>query len=643
MRVLKNITVALLVLLPSILTSQTLDVEKWKTKYPDEHVIILDRLEHLTIDYDNDEFKIIKEATETKAYLSQDQLWRAEEEIYFDEFSEIKQIEAVTKIPNKKGKLQSIEVDKIDTKDVMDAGIFFGGRKKKSFTFPGVQQGAITEVSYVEELHEPRFLGGFYFIDNIPVQNASYSISFPKSVEIGYYIPDDFVDAIEFTDSEEDDRKTYTWSLKEQDAFEGEPNMFRISYYAPHVITYIKNVSTLNGNQPVLNSVDGLYKWYSGLVDKMNNETSDEIKEIVGSITNDQQSKREKVEAIFGWVQNNISYVAFEEGMEGFIPRNAQNVCTKKYGDCKDMANLIKEMLAVVNIEAYLTWIGTRDIPYSYLDVPSPVSDNHMIASVVLDEELVFLDATAQFLPFGFPSPMIQGKEALVGISPTDFKLETVPIINADENKYVDVNELTIEGDKLNGKAELAVSGFHRLDFEGRLAMTEAQTNEMFLAAYIDKGTNKTTVSDFELVEENYVNEDFKVNYTFTIPSYVRPVNDRIYVNLNIDRPFANSEIDTENDKYDKKIEYKEIYEFRKRLKIPDGFNVKSLPEPSSFADEKLSFDSVYKIEGSFIELEQTVKIDLLKIEVDYFEKWNEFVKALQKTYSSSIVLEKNK
>src|SRR5581483_12039727 len=102
---------------------------------------------------------------------------------------------------------------------------------------------------------------------------------------------------------------------------------------------------------------------------------------ITDSLVANQPTELAKVKSIYYWVINNIKYVAFEDGMQGYIPRQADSICMKRYGDCKDMASIITAMLSVAKIPSYLTWIGTRDIPYSYDDVPLPMADNHMIAT----------------------------------------------------------------------------------------------------------------------------------------------------------------------------------------------------------------------------------------------------------------------
>jgi hypothetical protein len=62
------------------------------------------------------------------------------------------------------------------------------------------------------------------------------------------------------------------------------------------------------------------------------------------------------------------------------------------------MANLMTEMLKLAGLEAYMTWIGTRHIPYDYT-LPSLAVDNHCISTVILGGKEYYLDGTEKVCP----------------------------------------------------------------------------------------------------------------------------------------------------------------------------------------------------------------------------------------------------
>ena len=97
-----------------------------------------------------------------------------------------------------------------------------------------------------------------------------------------------------------------------------------------------------------------MYGWYRSLVNSMDNQTAD-IESTVAELLNNIDDDEEKIKALYYWVQDNIRYIAFEDGIAGFKPDECQNVFNKKFGDCKGMANLLKEMLIVAGFDARLT------------------------------------------------------------------------------------------------------------------------------------------------------------------------------------------------------------------------------------------------------------------------------------------------
>ena len=142
-----------------------------------------------------------------------------------------------------------------------------------------------------------------------------------------------------------------------------------------------------------------------------------------------------QAKALYNWVRNSIKYIAVEDGLGGFIPDNPSAVARKRFGDCKGMSCLLATMMRHAGLDAHECWIGTRDIPYTYTENYTPFVDNHMITAYKHNNTWYFLDATDEFIPFGYPSAFIQGKEALIGIDKENYVLETVPVMSPPASK----------------------------------------------------------------------------------------------------------------------------------------------------------------------------------------------------------------
>src|SRR5690606_8133939 len=125
----------------------------------------------------------------------------------------------------------------------------------------------------------------------------------------------------------------------------------------------------------------------------------------------------------------------------------------------KDMASIITEIANYAQIpNVNFTWIGTRELPYTYSELPTPAVDNHMIASYIKGDQIIYLDATDNHVAFGLPSIFIQGKEALISQGKT-YRLATVPEIPADTNQRKEVIHISLDNNKIVGTGHFSAHG----------------------------------------------------------------------------------------------------------------------------------------------------------------------------------------
>jgi hypothetical protein len=149
----------------------------------------------------------------------------------------------------------------------------------------------------------------------------------------------------------------------------------------------------------------------------------------VAEITTGITDKNERVKPIYYWVQDLIKYIAFKEGIAVLQTNLPQNVCNKRYGDCKGMAILLKIILIEAGFDARLVWIGTNAIAYDYA-TPSLRVDNPMVTAIMVDGKPIFLEGTDKFNKYGTFATRIQGKQGLIQ-NGSEFELVQVPQLTA--------------------------------------------------------------------------------------------------------------------------------------------------------------------------------------------------------------------
>ena len=299
----------------------------------------------------------------------------------------------------------------------------------------------------------------------------------------------------------------------------------------PHIVPIITSYKIKKESKKLLGEVSDLYGWYYSLVEDVNVEAPDaELVTLVNKITANKTTELEKVKAIYYWTQKNIKYIAFEYALGGFIPRESNEVFRKKYGDCKDNSSILYRMLEVAGVKGNLTWIGTRKIPYTYKEVPTPVVDNHMILSYENNGRTYYLDATGRYIKFGIPTSFIQGKEALVSYG-KNFKIKNVPVVDAKINAIIDATTIKIENGSVIGKAKTVVAGYPKIDFFHDLENENTQTKlKQFYNSMFEKGNNKFLVSSFKETNKYDYDKDFIVDYDFEIKNYAKKLGDEIGV-----------------------------------------------------------------------------------------------------------------
>lgn len=611
----------------------------WSQDFSDEDYIYLKRHEHIKISLNDDKFNIVQNISEQGKFLSSKNLFYANVTIpYNNNFMQIRNIDAYTYIPETDKK---IKVDYIETQQQFDNMVFYSDDEYKSFIFPAVKKGAETHVNYERLIVEPHFLGDFQFASYVPTKSAKLSVEFPKTVELGYTQFNTESINVEFIKEETDSSYIYTWSANNTEGFEGEDDSEAITYYLPHIIFYIKNYQYKNEKIGVSGTLENLYKWYFSLTEKIDESDLNKVHQIADEVTKGLTSKAEKAKAIFDWVQDNINYIAFGDGYGGFIPASAASTCETRYGDCKAMSNLLYEMLNHVDIEAYRTWIGSRNKPYSYFELPSVYVDDHVITTTIIENDTIFLDATSSYVPFGMPSSFIQNKEALIGIDKDNFKIVKVPAQKSSQSITNVISNMTLENETVKVSEKRSLKGYDKVEFvSDYIYKKDSKTEEEYLNTTLALGNNKTKYTNISKINFDNKSLPLILEYNLDIDSYTRNIGDKIYINLNIDRSLSGSDVDIKDRKYSKKIDYQFEKQFTTNFEVPEGYNASYIPDELSFDHPNYGFNISYELKDNIITQTKFIYVKTLSIQTDDFINWNSFIKSLQKAYKKSIILE---
>lgn len=458
-----------------------------------------------------------------------------QEEVYYAQLTPLEKINAWTLVPNG-NRYSRKPVSRFVHKDVLDDQIFHDDSRSVQFIFPGVGRGAITHLDYELSYADAQLFSGHFFATWAPVEESSLTVICDKTVDVQgvpFQIPEG---AIRYEKEEKRGRITHRWTMSKVPPLKSERDAPSILYYAPHMRILIRNT----GESPA-GDLDRLYAWNRSHVDHLLPDDDTLLVRIAKEETAGLTDDRDKAAKLFAWVQGHIKYIAVEDGMNGLIPAEAVNVCEARYGDCKGMANLLRALMNNAGLTAYLTWVGTRSIPYSYNELPSCVVDNHMVTAWDTGDSLVILDPTSGELPFGMPSGFIQGKQALVGIDRTRSEIVEVPIMPSSRNTITDSVAVKLDGIDLVGMGTAYFTGYRRSEMASMLRRSDPSKWKDVVRSMHMKGNDRYRIDSISVEGLTDRNVPLLIKYTFAVPGFASEIGDELFVPPVLEKPFSES------------------------------------------------------------------------------------------------------
>jgi transglutaminase-like putative cysteine protease len=611
------------------------NINAWKTLFPKEDVIAVSCKETVTFSLNPNpkpgegsvKANVLNELTlvPVKDFL------KYEDGLFYNEEITIDNIKAI----NSRGK--EITIQKL-CGPYKDNEIFHSDSRVCSISFPLEEKGKSFTFRYEENYRDIKFLTSFYFNHYLPVVERKVEFDIPSWLEVDlreFNFKNN--NNIEKTTNREGDITKTVFTIKNMPAFQQEPSSPNHALSNPHVICVSKAYTQDGARKILFESVKDLYGWYSTVCSEIGNNPN-ELKSRVASLTEGKKTDVEKIESIFYWVQDNIRYIAFENGIMGFKPDAAQNVLRNKYGDCKGKANLLKEMLKLAGYDARLTWIGTSDLPYDYT-LPSLAVDNHMICTVILNGKRYFLDGTESFIALNDYAQRIQGKQVLIEDG-KNYILDRIPDFPAERNKVKKNIHISLDNDIIKGTAATEYNGESKIMLQAVYTSIRNEDKTEALSNLLKRGDDNVIVTNVQSPDFKERQKPITVSYEFKASNQVKKAGNEIYVVMDWDKEFSSLEFDKER-KNDYEFNYKYDYAIQTELAIPEGYKVDYMPASFKKTTPYYSFEGSYVNKGKSIVYNKTIIVNKPVLLTSDFDSWNAFVKSINDFYNDQVVLVK--
>ncbi|HEX6333710.1 MAG TPA: transglutaminase domain-containing protein [Flavisolibacter sp.] len=612
--------------------------EEWKKKFPGADAVYTNVTCDVNIQKQNGKWVAVADHYEELVYLSDNSVQlMSRGRIYHSGFTELKKWDAYTRT----GGSKKIKAANPTTASSRQDYIFYDDVKATSFDFAGASVNASRHLEYQLMHHDIRLLTPHYFQRYFPVANGELRITFPSDIKIKYLVKGNHADKVTFTETKKKDKTTYSFRINDLGSEISFPDAPDDSWYSTHLIYYVEQTRENNEWKTFLATPDDLYRHSYEFIRNINKETGSELKRLTDSITTGITGPMEKARRIYRWVQTHIKYVAFEDGMEGFIPRDANLVCSRRFGDCKDMTSILTAMLNHAGVPAYFTWIGTRALPYDYSEVPLPLSDNHMICAIRDGDNFIFLDGTDDGCIFGMPASHIQGKQAMVSISEKEYRIVRVPVVPSDKNKMIDSTFLELTDKGITGRVNITLTGYFASDLHSMLVTRNEKDHSDFFMRRFARASNKIRFTNWKwTISDDYNNATLTAD--LELPDYAKKYGDEWFVNLNLVKLYENDRVEVEKRKMPIEYEFQSRTILVTALRIPKGSKVTYLPQGETFKNDAWGFQMKYSQSGDYVYLHQEFETDKLMTLPHQFADVNKVLDHLTPHYKQTIAISKN-
>ncbi len=269
--------------------------------------------------------------------------------------------------------------------------------------------------------------------------------------------------------------------------------------------------------------------WYRDLLVK--NIVDDEIiKAKALELTKDKTTLKDKARAIIEFIQDNFRYVSMSLDEHDVAPHQTSDIFRNRYGDCKDLSLLARQMLNLVGVKSSFCLFSGEFNGDPEHALPNLNAFDHAIIEVALDDKSYFVDPQAKGFDFGQLPSSYDNAHVLV-IEDVSFRFDHLPVSNDQTSSIITQSDVQIKPEgaaiyDVHVKLPLEVSQ----SFKDKWASTNDRDKDKFfdqLEANFTQG-GQMIKRDVKGLDNRYGPVEFHLNYF--VPNAYAIVNDMVLV-----------------------------------------------------------------------------------------------------------------
>lgn len=565
-----------------------------------------------------------------------------EEYIHYSNFVSLDSYNAYNQVKRLGKKDKIFKVKDYNDRSATRRGIFMSDSRVLYFNYPNTIENATCVLEYTKQVHNPRFLGPYSISGSYFTKDFNFKLSHPVSVNIGLELMNCDSYEYQFTTDTVDNIVEYSIHVFNIPPVTYPSKVKALDETRPAVNVWIKSYQTNSGVKNIGNNYKDVYAWYTEILEtRANAEPNAIIKQKVDDLIKDCKSPKQRLDTIYKWVQNSIEYLAFGDDLNGFIPRSCNTIYDSRYGDCKDMSNLLRGMLNYANIPSYLTWVGTRDISYKYTDFPTISVDNHLICTAILDSQYYFLDATHKHLLSEEVRQDIQGKQALLGFSSDSCRLIELPIQSKELNLKVDSLKMEIKNNTLTCKSNSDLFGYYRSYFFSydNYAKFTGEKETFLLSDFFN--SNCHSVKELKWIETDSC---IRLNFNYQVDNQILSARNDLYINfsvLNLSDRLKVKDLESRLKYIDEGFKFKRL--IHTEFTIPEGYEYVNNEQTDELVkSSQFTLNQTLTEENGKLYIDLLIEVDFIRLEPEMFKLYKLFLEQLKNIEEQKIQFKKH-
>ncbi|SFR88773.1 DUF3857 domain-containing protein [Maribacter stanieri] len=458
------------------------------------------------------------------------------------------------------------------------------------FTFPNVQEGVIVEYEY--EMQSPFHFNfqGWEFQTDIPklysefyaeipgnwLYNRSIIGSLKLSVDESRIISSCF----KFPGLEQDsDCEALRYAMKDIPAFkDSEKYMLSANNYRSRIEFELSEYKSFYGGTDkytkTWKAVDREFKTDGDLGVQLKKKNFFSKSVDPGLLT--QGDDLTKAKNIYEFVKNHFIW---NEEYGVWNDNKVKNAFDQKKGSAAEINISLINLLNAAGLNVNMMLLATRNKGLPKKTHPVMSDFNYLIAKVDIGEKAYLLDATNKYMPFGMlPYHSLNYYGRVMDFDNDSYWFDIVP---EKSNAIMLRAQMTIDASekKLTGVFDLINTGYKKVAQDEVLSTTKEDS-------YIERLEEEIS-DDFHIMSHEKklkYSDEKKLTERFNFEMENLFQEDNIYLNPFVLKFFDNNPFTASERTYPIDFGYPMRYQYVLNVKIPDGYNVKSIPENKNFS-----------------------------------------------------------